>query len=317
MLFFHSESAHTWETIAEIGTTLVIVGVIGELPEIGVKLIKSLESRWRWFKSWIAKPSRVKTCFNWCEKHELEIDIVATVAWVLVVVGLAVELGGSHEAKKIEDAENALLHKEAGQAIKDAALANDRAANVEKTNAWIWQTNLQLELKTQGRTVQFNGEAFGKALLGRPGTGFGYGKTLGLQAVKLELLYPPNDAEAYGLASMISFRATQHEWEVLPIRPFTDRDILEMRGGRSFSGDAPQAAKAWPLPWGSPSPFALIVNSYPPDPLEKTPDKSKSPITVFKWALSQSGLGVVGDSDVYRDSSVATNLIKVVIMPKM
>lgn len=120
------ETLRRWEIFADIGTWMVIVGVFGEGLEIGLKLIAGLSKESS--KPWM------RTCASWHHKHEVSVDFVGGIFWLIVVAGLAMEFEGNHKVKIIEQAENTRLNTEAGNARKDAAVAIERAANVESHN---------------------------------------------------------------------------------------------------------------------------------------------------------------------------------------
>lgn len=106
-----------WETVADIGTWLVIVGVAGEGIEIVLKIIEH-KSKHQGFK-------------HWYEKYEFSIDVVGGIFWMMVVIGLLMEFRGSHESQRIVQTENTRITQEAGEAIKQAGFANERASSNE------------------------------------------------------------------------------------------------------------------------------------------------------------------------------------------
>jgi len=65
---------------------MVIIGVAGEGVEIGLKLLRN----------------RIRRIGHFFEKHELEIDFVGSVFWILVVIGLGMEWRGNHRASQIK-----------------------------------------------------------------------------------------------------------------------------------------------------------------------------------------------------------------------
>ena len=155
-----------WEFIADCGTCAVIFGVLGEGLEIAAKATKLCELKWIRFQQWLRTCPRLKHWSAWCEKHDLLIEIIGAVCWVLVVVGLMVEFGGNHEVKRIEDADNALLKNQAGQAIKeaekagkDAAHSRLIAANTESNNLVLRQKVIELELSEAPRAFERQSEA--------------------------------------------------------------------------------------------------------------------------------------------------------------
>ena len=120
---------------------MVIIGVAGEGVEIGLKIFKRKCKRLR----------------QWYGKHEYGIDIIGGIFWVFVVAGLAIEFKGNNKAREIGARENAKLSGDAGRALKDAALANERAAKfdadrvlIEKQAEEIRSTNFVLQAKASG-----------------------------------------------------------------------------------------------------------------------------------------------------------------------
>jgi len=109
MSLFSGWSLDAWETLGDIGTVMVIIGVAGEGIEILVK--------------WKRK--------EWYHKNESKIDLIGGVFWMLVVAGLAIEFRGNYKAKKIEEENTARLNIEAANARREAGAANERAANSE------------------------------------------------------------------------------------------------------------------------------------------------------------------------------------------
>jgi hypothetical protein len=116
MTFMDSSSLTFWEIISEVGFILVIVGVVGEGAELVVEWIKRHE------------PEGTRKKRKWLLPVE-------TLSFVILVVGLALEFLGSHEAMRIADAQNASLNKEAADARKDAGVAIESAAVVKKDAA--------------------------------------------------------------------------------------------------------------------------------------------------------------------------------------
>ena len=104
----------SWITLAErisiVGFALVILGVIGEGCEIAAK--------------WAARRKRLKEVFDgeyrrlilsivWrIRHHELEYE---TLFFILVVLGLAIELGASSAAMILQGKDNAILHDRAAK----------------------------------------------------------------------------------------------------------------------------------------------------------------------------------------------------------
>lgn len=168
-LFFRSDSVEVWETFAEIGTWLVVIGVFGEGFEIAIKLAKGLKAKQLKISSWLAKSRGLE----WCEKHEMTVELFGAVCWALVVGGLVIEVRGSHNAQKISGRDNAQLHLQAATANTNAAAANivaseareraarseERAALVESNNLVLRSNVVELERAVQWRTITPEQEA--------------------------------------------------------------------------------------------------------------------------------------------------------------
>jgi hypothetical protein len=104
-LWFKSDSADTWEKIADAGSWAVIIGVAAEFPELILKLIEGSLKKWPQFENWFQSRSCLKRAHNGLKKWEVVIDSVAFVAWLVIVVGLVIELGANQRARIIQDAE--------------------------------------------------------------------------------------------------------------------------------------------------------------------------------------------------------------------
>jgi len=89
-------SLESWEVFSEIGFWLVILGVVGESVEL--------------LEKFGVLPRTLK---NWAPRLEL-------IFWMILVVGLAMELIGSHNARIISSRQNAVLEKEAADASLEA-----------------------------------------------------------------------------------------------------------------------------------------------------------------------------------------------------
>jgi hypothetical protein len=131
-------SIESWETLAEIGTALVILGVSGEGAEMLIKAAKLHKAKKADSKHWRLH-SRPHLALEWCDKHELGLEIFGFVCWLLVVVGLIIELRSSHEARLLANAENAAL--------------KERAAKFELRAEELRAKNLELEERIRPRTV--------------------------------------------------------------------------------------------------------------------------------------------------------------------
>src|SRR5437660_5235835 len=102
MTALDSSSLSHWEMIANVGAWLVIVGVAGEGFEIALKII--------------GHRVRNEKFLSWYKKREFSIEVWGAVFWALLVAGLAIELKGGHEAKKIMLRENDRLNLETANA---------------------------------------------------------------------------------------------------------------------------------------------------------------------------------------------------------
>ncbi len=138
-----------WEFVSEFGFIMVIVGVVGEGTELVVE--------------WVERRKGKATA----PKKPGWLLPVETFSFAILVVGLAMEFLGSHNAMRIADAENAKLNLEAKQAGKNAAAsyenaavakreageANDRAANTESNNLVLQAKVLELEANAKDRII--------------------------------------------------------------------------------------------------------------------------------------------------------------------
>src|SRR5689334_2385837 len=108
MFFFHSESAATWEFIADFGSWMVVVGVAAEGLDLSVKLLTKLREKRERIRAWLAG-GKIERCIHWCEKRDFLMLVWEYFWWSIVVLGLMVEIGGNHQARKIGDRENLQL----------------------------------------------------------------------------------------------------------------------------------------------------------------------------------------------------------------
>lgn len=107
--------------------SLVLIGVIGEGVEIVAKLFFE----------------------HWYKKHEKKFDKIGAVFWIVVVIGLALEIP---DAAKVER-ENANLNREAGDARKMAGQANERASITESNNLVLRKQLDIVELEARDRII--------------------------------------------------------------------------------------------------------------------------------------------------------------------
>jgi hypothetical protein len=134
-LFFKSDSADTWERIADAGSWAVIVGVVLELPELAVKLFEGSLKKWpkleHQFKNYLIK-SNLTQRFESLKRYEYWIDALALFAWLIIVVGLVVEVGANQRARVIQDTDFLKLSSEAAETHERAAKIELAAAELQK-----------------------------------------------------------------------------------------------------------------------------------------------------------------------------------------
>jgi hypothetical protein len=150
MTALDSSSLKFWESLAEWGTKLVIVGVVGEALEL---VLKWIEYKWK-----------SEAFRNWCEKQKFSLDVFwPGVFWIMVVGGLIMEFRGSHEAQLIVQTENNRIMKESAEAIKEAAdakwqaaLANERAAeaNLKASSNELARIEMEKQIKAVNGDVK-------------------------------------------------------------------------------------------------------------------------------------------------------------------
>ena len=78
---------------------------------------------------------------------------------MMVVLGLVIELGANQRARLISSADNASLHKQASEAVREATLARERTAVTESNNLMLRSNVAELELAVQWRTITKDQEA--------------------------------------------------------------------------------------------------------------------------------------------------------------
>jgi hypothetical protein len=127
-----ASSLKFWEGLADVGTWLVIIGVAGEVVEIVLNILKHILKN--------------KKFLDYHKKHKFCIEILGMVFWLMVVVGLCVELKGGHESKKISVAENSRLTKQLNDTTHEAAVLNDRAFTNELQVAVLTNETVRLKL---------------------------------------------------------------------------------------------------------------------------------------------------------------------------
>jgi hypothetical protein len=124
-----------WTRISEIGFILVIVGVVGESIELLSRLV-----------GWWAKMHFSERAHRW-------MLVIEFVFWGLLVVGLATEFLGAHKAQEVAERINSRLNKDAAEATKLAAEANQEAARNGLARVQIEKQLLELQAATQWRTI--------------------------------------------------------------------------------------------------------------------------------------------------------------------
>jgi hypothetical protein len=113
MISLDSDSLKFWQSFAEWGFGLVIVGVFGESVDLVAK--------------WVVR----------CRKRRLPKQVdrwmlpLESSFWIILCVGLAMEFLGGHKAMLIADRQNAILTDKAEQAGKDAEQAKERASKLD------------------------------------------------------------------------------------------------------------------------------------------------------------------------------------------
>lgn len=115
----------SWELYADVGLWMVVVGVAGEVVEIGIKHIEQgrfLEHRGIQFN-------------EWSKSHALEIEFLGFVFWILVVIGLVMEWRGSHKASGIRQDEIIRLTKTLDSTTMVARDAQLRVAHLTQSNS--------------------------------------------------------------------------------------------------------------------------------------------------------------------------------------
>lgn len=170
------------ETVSFVGFALVILGVIGEGCEIALK--------------WATSRKRLKEVFDgeyrrlilsvvWrIRHHELEYE---TLFFVLVVLGLGIELLGSFTAMRLQGKDNAVLH--------------DRASKLEATNLVYRQAIIELEKLHWSRTTRLINGKFAEMIKQNP-TGEAF------------FFFEPSNVEAMSFAVTVSQILKGFGWTV-------------------------------------------------------------------------------------------------------
>ncbi len=164
-----------------LGLVLVIVGVVGEGVEIIWKLLVRKRS----------------------EKLDLFLNSIGAFFWIVLVIGLALE---------IRDA--AITDKEAAESNRLAGQANERAANAEKQVEQLRSTNLVLQSRLEKiQNMQAPRVALAwkidKSLEGKP-------------AGTAEIFYQEGDGEVYEFAGWLKSLLVHAKWNVTEPRPIGD-----------------------------------------------------------------------------------------------
>jgi hypothetical protein len=162
-LFFHSASSETWERIADFGSWMVVWGVLGEGLEISIKLAQLLRIKWNRIWNWLSLcsilrglRSKCALCFEWCDRHELAIEVWGGFWWLVVVLGLVIELGANQRARRIDGAENVQLHKRAANLETNAAELKLEAEQLHSTNLLLRSNIVALEVRMQPRMIEIS-----------------------------------------------------------------------------------------------------------------------------------------------------------------
>jgi hypothetical protein len=125
-----------WDSWANFGTSLVVIGVLLEGPEVIAKFANWYIEKWEYKRRRNANLVREADCKfcvceklggpmriffkpidsllerinHWYERNEMWGDFVGTCGWGLVVIGLVLEFDGNFQVKRLEDKDNAVLN---------------------------------------------------------------------------------------------------------------------------------------------------------------------------------------------------------------
>jgi hypothetical protein len=129
-LVCESKDAGVWESMADRGSWAVIIAVFAEIPEIFSKIWIGAHVRSAAFRSGVEK-LRLGSVYKWLERHEFKIDIIAFLAWIVIMLGLDVELRSNQKARQITSVDNARLNAEAAEANFRSKQAEERIVILE------------------------------------------------------------------------------------------------------------------------------------------------------------------------------------------
>ena len=277
-----SDSAwlNVFSALAVAGCIIVVIGVVLEGAELLVRFRGNMQCR-RWVVKVFGKERRRTLIF--CAKYvkprlfwPFEI-----MAFAVLVLGLVVELFGSFAAERVQSKENAQLES-------TNTFLSLRIEELRKQNN-------ELERETWPRWQRLNPTKFAEAINGRP-------------KMNVEILYPPDNVEAYEFAYSINTAlSVWSHWEVLDIRPYSVEDIVEpffrtnkqlikmplgMRLGNGFEFDG----------------FLFEANNSSPTLSSGT----NSAIESFIFALRASGISWIPYS-VDTDPKLPDNVLKIIV----
>ena len=133
-----------WEYASFVGALIVIIGIAIECFELAEKWIEKWGKEKPQLKEQLFNSACVKSAVAFAKKWEIEIE---TVGFVIVIVGLIIELGGSITAFRLSNQRDAITNREAGEANKIAAESNERSKGLEATNLVLRSNVVALEIK--------------------------------------------------------------------------------------------------------------------------------------------------------------------------
>ena len=135
-----------WREVGDWGFILVLGGVIGEV--LAAAIVGIINKR--------HSAEKPESILRW-EDRLSRYEVLA--GWILII-GLGMEYQGHKKETFILDADNAALYESgksseerAGNAIKLAAAANERAANTESNNLVLRSIVAELEARVQWRST--------------------------------------------------------------------------------------------------------------------------------------------------------------------